>query len=139
VGVLIDSSLLIARERGSADLGQVMAERVAGREDEPFYLSVVSASELLHGVRRAAEPGRRARRGAFVEAVLERFPLLPIDLPTARTHAELWSGLAAAGTPVGAHDLWIAATAVARGLTLVTANIREFERVPGLGVELWWR
>ena len=137
MAVLIDSSLLIAHERGSLDLSRIMAERVTGRENEPFYLSVASASELLHGVHRAAEPGRRARRGAFVEAVLERFPLLPIDLPTARTHAELWSALAAAGTPVGAHDLWIAATAVSRGLTVVTANVREFERVPGLDVESW--
>jgi len=68
----------------------------------------------------------------------ERFPLLPIDhAPTTRAHAELWSVLAAAGTPVGAHDLWIAPTAVTRALTLVTANVREFERVPGLEVECW--
>ena len=135
MGVLIDSSLLIAHERGDVDLGRNLSGRVAGREDAPFYLSVVSASELLHGVHRAPDPGRRARRSAFVEAVLERFPLLPIDLPTARVHAELWSALAAAGSPVPAHDLWIAATAVARGLTVVTMNVRDFERVPGLEVE----
>ena len=97
----------------------------------------MTASELLHGVHRARESARRARRSAFVEAILDQFPLLLIDLPTARVHAELWAALAAAGTPVGAHDLWIASSAVARGLTLATANGREFDRVPGLVVEIW--
>ena len=69
--------------------------------------------------------------------MLDQFPVLPIDMPTARAHAELWAGLAAAGTPVGAHDLWIAATAISRGLSLATANRREFARVPGLVVEDW--
>jgi tRNA(fMet)-specific endonuclease VapC len=139
MGVLIDSSVLIAHERGALDIGEGLSRRIEGREDEPFYLSVVAASELLHGVHRAGDAGRRARRSAFVEAVLDRFPLLGIDLPTARMHAELWAGLAASGTPVGAHDLWIAATAVARDLTLVTADLRDFARVPGLAVEPWGR
>ena len=60
-----------------------------------------------------------------------------MDMPTARARAELWAGLAAAGTPVGAHDLGIAATAISRGLSLATANRREFARVPGLVVEDW--
>lgn len=137
MGVLIDSSVLIAHERGSLDGGTPLGERIAGRDEEPFYLSVVTASELLHGVHRARESARRARRSAFVEAILDQFPLLLIDLPTARVHAELWAALAAAGTPVGAHDLWIASSAVARGLTLATANGREFDRVPGLVVEIW--
>jgi tRNA(fMet)-specific endonuclease VapC len=128
---LIDASILVAHERGAISLC------VGGREEEGVFLSVVTVSELLHGVHRAGEPARRARRSAFVEAVIEQIPALPIDVPTARVHAELWAGLAAAGTPVGAHDLWIAATAVARGLTLATANRREFGRVPGLLVEDW--
>jgi tRNA(fMet)-specific endonuclease VapC len=112
-------------------------QRVARREEEAFYLSVVTVSELLHGLHRAADRARRARRSAYVEAVLDQFPILPVDLPAARAQAELWAGLAAAGTPVGAHDLWIAATAVSRGLILATANRPEFDRVPGLVVESW--
>jgi predicted nucleic acid-binding protein len=98
---------------------------------------VVSASELLHGVHRARDASIRARRSAYVEAVLERFPLLGIELSTARTHARLWADLAAAGTPIGPNDLWLAATAVTHGLSLVTGNLREFLRVPGLDVEAW--
>jgi tRNA(fMet)-specific endonuclease VapC len=133
VGVLIDSSVLIAHERGRLDI----VSQLAGREDEEFFLSVVSASELLHGVHRARDAGTRARRSAYVEALLERFPLLEIELSTARIHARLWADLAAAGTPVGPHDLWLAATAVSHGLALVTVNVREFGRVPGLTVEAW--
>jgi tRNA(fMet)-specific endonuclease VapC len=133
VGVLIDSSVLIEHERKRLDI----STHLRGREDEEFFLSVVSASELLHGVHRAREASVRTRRSAYVEAILERFPLLQVELSTARTHARLWADLAGAGTPVGPNDLWLAATAITHGLVLVTANVREFSRVPGLKVESW--
>jgi len=133
VAVLIDASVLIEHERHRIDL----TTRLAGREDEEFFLSVVTASELLHGVHRAADAGVRARRSALVEAILERFPLLAIDLATARAHARLWADLASAGTLIGPHDLWLAAACLAHGLSLATANTREFDRVPALSVENW--
>ena len=133
MGILIDASVLIGFERGQVSVDH----RLAGREEEQFFLSVVTASELLHGVHRASAPDVRARRSAFVEAVLSRFPLLAIDWPTARTHAQLWAELASRGTMIGPHDLWIAAACIAHGLTLVTGNVREFERVPGLAIESW--
>lgn len=133
MGVLIDASVLIDRERGRLDL----SERIRGREQEEFFLSVVTASELLHGVHRARSSSVRARRSAFVEAVLERFPILPIDVATARSHARIWADLAAAGDLIGSHDLWLAATCLADGLALATGNARDFERVPGLEVEVW--
>lgn len=133
MGVLIDSTVLIDHERGRLDL----EGHIADRDDEPFLLSVVSVSELLHGVHRAGDRTRRAHRSAFVEAILDRFPILSLDLPTARAHAELWAELAASGRLIGAHDLWLAAAALAHGLTLVTANVRHFDRVPGLAVEAW--
>lgn len=133
MGVLIDSSVLIGYERRRASF----EERLVGREDEEFFLSVVTASELLHGVHRASDANIRARRSAFVEAVLERFPLLPVDLGVARAHARIWAGLMAEGRLIGPHDLWLAATCLAHGLTIVTGNVREFARVPGLTVESW--
>lgn len=133
MGLLIDSTVLIEHERGAIRV----AERVRGRENEPFFLSVITASELLHGVHRARRPDVRARRSAFVEAIIERFPLLAIDLSIARIHAQIWAGLAASGTMIGPHDLWLAATCLAHGLTLATANLREFAKVPGLSIEAW--
>jgi predicted nucleic acid-binding protein len=85
LGVLIDASILIEHERGRISL----EPHLAGREQEAFFLSVITASELLHGVYRATDPNVRARRSAFVEAVLERFPLLPVDLAIARARAAL--------------------------------------------------
>jgi tRNA(fMet)-specific endonuclease VapC len=72
-----------------------------------------------------------------VEALLEQLPAFPIDAATARAHAQLWAQLASEGRIIGPHDLWLAATCVAHGFTFVTANLREFERVPGLQVESW--
>ncbi len=137
MGVLIDTSVLVAHERGRLDLDRVSDEFEGEWADAPFYLSVVSASELLHGAHRARDRVVRARRRAFVEGVLDAFPLLPIDLMTARTHAELGAELADLVTPIGTHDLWIAATALARGLDLATLNARDFGRVPGLRVADW--
>jgi tRNA(fMet)-specific endonuclease VapC len=134
VGVLIDASVLIGYERGAVEL----EARLAGREEESFFLSMITVSELLHGVHRAGDDRvRRAKRSAFVEAVIDRFPLLPVDLPTARAHAALWAELSAAGRLIGAHDLWLGAAALAHDLALATTNVREFERVPGLAVEDW--
>lgn len=130
---MIDTSVLIDHERGRLEL----ESNLRGRESEEFFLSVVTASELLHGVHRARDGRIRARRSAWVEAVLERFPLLGVDLATARAHASLWADLASAGRLIGPHDLWLAASCLSNGLSLVTSNVREFERVPGLVVENW--
>jgi tRNA(fMet)-specific endonuclease VapC len=60
-----------------------------------------------------------------------------VDVTTARAHAQVWAELAATGQMIGVHDLWLVATCIAHGLTMVTANVREFARVPGLAVEVW--
>jgi len=130
MAVLIDASILIEAERGRLQL----EPHVARREEDEFFLSVITASELLHGVHRASGSDMQARRSAFVEAILERFPVLPVDLAT---HARLWAQLRQTGTMIGPHDLWLAATCLAHGLVMVTANAREFARVPGLVVEVW--
>jgi tRNA(fMet)-specific endonuclease VapC len=133
VAVLIDASILIEVEQGRLEL----EPHVAQRPEEEFFLSVVTASELLHGVHRAVQAEVRTKRAAFVEGILGRFPLLPVDLATARAHAQVWAELMAAGRMIGPHDLWLAATCIAHGLPMVTANVREFVRVPGLQVEVW--
>lgn len=133
MGVLIDSSVLIHFER----LGTDLSTFVAGREEEEIFLSVVSASELLHGVHRAADKRVKARRLAFVEGILAALPVLAIDIATARSHAQLWADLAQQGQMIGVHDSWLAATCLAHGLRLASSNLREFRRVPGLDVEQW--
>jgi tRNA(fMet)-specific endonuclease VapC len=133
MGLLIDASVLIEHERQRLDL----EEKLRQRADEEFFLSVVTASELLHGVHRAVKAAVRARRSAWVEAILERFPLLPIDLLIARSHAQLWAELASRRQMIGLHDLWLAASCMAHGMSIATVSVREFRRVPGLQVEQW--
>jgi len=133
MGILIDASVLIRHERGRLDL----EKRLADRGEEGFFLSVVTASELLHGIYRAGDLAIRTKRSAFVEAVIARFPLLEVDLATARVHAQIGAGLKMSGTLIGPNDLWLAATCIARGLSMATANVEEFNRVPGLRVEAW--
>ncbi len=133
MGYVIDTTLLIAAERGYVDI----KTNVKKHFNSPCFLSVIGVSELLHGVRRADDPAIRAHRSAFVEEILQKLPILPIDVATARIHAQLWADLAAKGVMIGAHDAWIAASCLAHGHTVITANIREFDRVPGLSVENW--
>ena len=61
-------------------------------------------------------------------------PALPFDLRVARMHARIWAQLAAAGQPIGAHDVLIAATALAHGYAVLTQHLRDFQQVPGLVV-----
>ncbi len=132
MGALIDSSVLIAVERGALDL-----ERVLGSFEDELALSVVTASELLHGVHRARDEAGRGRREAYVEALLASFPVIAFDLVAARLHARLSARMAEAGETVGAHDLIIAATALSRGLDVVTRDERSFPRIPDLPVVRW--
>jgi tRNA(fMet)-specific endonuclease VapC len=127
LALLIDTSVLVDAERRRTSL-----EAVAGEEDRA--ISVVTASELLHGVHRATDASVRMRRHAFVESVVARLQPIPITMHVARAHAEIWARLEAGGALIGAHDLWIAATALAHGMRLATVNVRHFERVPGLDV-----
>jgi predicted nucleic acid-binding protein len=69
-----------------------------------------------------------------VEAVLAAFPPIPFDLLCARTHARLWAELVASGADIGPHDRLVAATAIAVGWRVGTANVREFQRIGGLEV-----
>lgn len=133
MGILIDSSVFIAAERGRLSL----AEHVPRQEQEPVAISALTASELLHGVHRAADPQRRTQRGRFVEGILARFPVVEFGLEAARVHARLWADLLARGEAVGAHDLIIGATAIAMEFQVATVNARDFQRIPGLRVQIW--
>ena len=140
MGTLLDTTVFIELERAVRRLpaDRAMTEvaarltRQLGASEETGIASI-TGSELLHGVHRAT-PEHRPRREAFVEAVLAAFPPIPFDLLTARAHARLWASLAASGTDVGAHDRIVAATAITAGWTVATANIRHFDRIPGLDV-----
>lgn len=136
MGVLIDTSVLVAAERARIDWDGLLGRGAELDEDEPVALAAVTASELLHGVHRLKGIAQ-ARASRFVEMILGRLPVLPLDIEVARTHAMLSAELAARGAAVGAHDLIIAATAVAAGYDVATRDLRSFSRIPGLSVRRW--
>ena len=140
MGIVIDSSVLIAWERKQLDLETQVADHV----EEDFAISAMTASELLHGVHRATTPARRSQREAFVEGLLLRIPVFSFSLVTARVHARLSSELAAKKISVGPHDLIIAATAMANGYAVAARDERSFPQNswshrPPVVIETIWR
>lgn len=133
MATLIDSSVVIEAQRGGLDLGRV-AEHTS---DATLAISAIAASELLVGLQLMRDGGKRARAVAFVEAVLADLPIIPFDLLCARAHAVLGAELRRRGAMVGAHDLLIAATAIARGFSVATSDERSFSRIPGLKVDVF--
>ena len=127
MAVLIDTSVLVNAERRGRGLDDLVGEQERA-------ICAITVSELLHGVHRATDESVRIRRQAFVEHLLGSLDALPVTTAVARTHAGIWADLERRGSLIGAHDLWIAATALAHGMSVATANRGEFERVPGLAV-----
>jgi len=120
-------SELIRNPRGA------LLQRLGATEPDAVCTSIVVASELRFGARRRKSEVLSRR----VEQLLDSLAVLPMDEPADEHYADIRTALETAGTPIGSHDLFIAAHARSRGLTLVTHNTREFRRVPGLRVEDW--
>jgi tRNA(fMet)-specific endonuclease VapC len=132
MGKVIDSSVLIAAERGSLDLTLALGEH----REELYAMSAITASEILHGLHRV-KSAKRPGMEAFVETLFDSLSILPFDLKCARVHARLWAECASSGNMVSMRDLMIAATALASGHEIVTRDMRSFPRIPGLRVVHW--
>jgi tRNA(fMet)-specific endonuclease VapC len=119
--------VLVAAERSDAVLDELIGD------DDDVAIAAITAAELLVGVE-LADGQRAARRRSFVEGVLGTIPVESYDLDVARSHATLLAHTRRAGTPRGAHDLLIAATALAHRRTVVTADPAGFAQLPGVSV-----
>ena len=95
--------------------------------------NLVVAGELRFGATQSGSDKLRAQ----VEAILGAVEVLPLDPPVDQEYAAIRHALERSGQPIGPNDLWIAAHARSLDLTLVTANLAEFQRVPQLAVESW--
>ena len=131
MGVIFDTSFLIQAERRESEISQFSKNR----EEEVFGISVITAAELLYGVHRADSTKRRLKRSAYVEKVIELFPIYNFEITTARIYSELWADLSKKGIQIGAHDLIIGSTALSLGFSVATCNLRHFERIEGLKIE----
>jgi len=129
MGLMVDTNVFINFEKSGKPI-----DFSSWDSAQKVYISVVIASELLMGVHRANTEERRQRRSAFVEAVISGVGVLEFTVAIARVHAEIYADLAKKGQMIGAHDLIIAATARCHNLAVLTDNVQEFSRVPGLRV-----
>ena len=129
MGMMVDTNVFIRFEKISKAIDLSPWE-----SSERVYVSVVTVSELLMGVHRADTEERRQRRSAFVEAIISGIGVLDFTIGCARLHAAIHAALAKKGQLIGAHDLIIAATARYHDLSILTDNVDEFSRVPGLHV-----
>jgi tRNA(fMet)-specific endonuclease VapC len=109
------------------------ARRIEQVGPKEIFTSIVVAAKLRYGCARKGS----AKLLAKVQSVLETIPVLPLDTPADTEYGDIRAKLEAAGQISGSNDLLIAAHAQALGLTLVTDNTREFNRVCGLKVENW--
>lgn len=114
-----------------------LSSRLLGMAPESLVISVVTAGELQFGLKRLGAGQRAAALGQRLAHILESFATLPLPPEAGEHYAAARAHLEAQGTPIGGNDLWIAAHALADDMPLITNNLREFQRVPGLKVEDW--
>ena len=101
------------------------------------YIAAITISELLAGVHLAKSAEIRIRRSAFVEGIISKVPVLDFDEDVVRTYAEVYSYFIKPRSKKegNVHDLQIAATAIAYGYPVLTSNVVDFKKVPGLAIE----
>lgn len=104
------------------------------RHSDQMAISAVTLGELIYGAEKSSQPERNLND---IEGIAARLEVLPFDALAATHFGQLRAELAGAGAPIGPYDQMIAGHARALGLVLVTNNVTEFERVPGLRIENW--
>jgi len=127
MGLILDSSILIAYERKKFDL-EGLLQSLAGEES---FMSSITLSELWHGCHRAKGSVLQERL-RHVRHLQSTIPVLPFASEEALIHSKIWAELEETGKKIGPHDFIIAATALAYDYSVATLNESEFKRVPGL-------
>lgn len=128
---LLDTNICIAALRGNSPR---LVERIALRKNQRVSISAITLAELFHGAMRSARP---AYHESLIIAFCAPLKIADFDSSAGRVYGVVRRQLEQAGRPIGPLDNLIAAHALALGATLVTSNIREFNRIPALRVEAW--
>ncbi|MGK7960191.1 type II toxin-antitoxin system tRNA(fMet)-specific endonuclease VapC [Crocosphaera sp.] len=101
---------------------------------EDLYLSVMTVAELQYGVDKS---NAKSKNQEILDDFISRLQVLPWEETAGQCYSKIRNYLEAKGTPIGNMDMLIAAHCQSQNYTLVTNNIREFERIPDLKVENW--
>ncbi|HSZ59786.1 MAG TPA: type II toxin-antitoxin system VapC family toxin [Tepidisphaeraceae bacterium] len=128
---LLDTNTCVVYLRGTHPATKA---RIAAEPPGSVVLCSMVKAELIFGALRSSRPAENLQT---LDVFFSGFASLPFDDAAAEDYGSIRATLTKAGTPIGPNDLVIAAIALSKSLTLVTHNVAEFRRVPGLQVEDW--
>jgi predicted nucleic acid-binding protein len=134
MGLILDSSVLIAAERRGDTVEKMIAQVVSAAGDQDAALSSVGLTELVHGIYRAQTPAMRLRRRSFIDELLRDLTVYPYTKATALLAGKIDGEQQAQGVTVPFGDLLVGATALELGFPVLTANLRHFRLISGLKI-----
>jgi tRNA(fMet)-specific endonuclease VapC len=134
MGLILDSSVVIAAERRGDTVEKLIEQAVAVAGDQDAALSSIGLTELVHGIYRAQTPEMRLRRESFIEEMLRDVTVYPYTKETAMLAGKIDGEQQAMGVTVPFGDLLIGATALSLGFSVLTVNLRHFRLVPDLQI-----
>lgn len=113
---------------------EIVSKRIKEFNPDEIFISTIVLAELKHGVNKSVNVEKNERT---LNKFIKVFEILPFDAKAAVEYGKICAYLQKNGTPIGTMDMLIAAHALSQNLTIVTNNVREFERVPNLKIENW--
>jgi len=134
MGLILDSSILIAGERGGESVREILQRVQATQGDVESALSAVTIVELTHGIHRAKSDADREHRREFTEELCRDMFVHPVTLEIAQLAGKIEGEQAARGVSIAFEDLLIGTTALYLRYSVATLNVRHFRLIPGLSV-----
>jgi len=134
MGLILDTSVLIASDRRGESVEDILRQARAAHGEVDIALSAVSTVELTHGIYRTRTDNHRERRRAFAEGVFSDLIIHPVSLDIAQLAGRIEGEQAAKGVSIAFEDLVIGATALHLGFDVATLNERHFRLIPGLKI-----
>ncbi len=134
MGLILDSSVLVAAERQGKNARQMLAAISTKTGDTQIAISVVTLIELAHGAARADSDERRSMRQQFIQELLTALPIHPVTAAVALRVGQIDGENQSRGIRIPLADLLIGVTALDLGFSVASANVRHFRLVPGLSI-----
>ena len=134
MGLIVDSSVVIASERRGETVERLIERVVSVAGDQEAALSAIGLTELIHGLYRAKTPAQRLRRQSFLDELLRDMTVYPYTKESALLAGKLDGEQQTKGVVIPFGDLLIGATALSLGFSVLTENLRHFQKIPGLSV-----
>ncbi len=134
MGLILDSSVIIAAERRADTVEKLLELVVSVSGDQDAAISSVGLTEIIHGIYRATTPEIRLRRQSFIDDLLRVVTVYPYTKATAILAGRIDGEQRALGVTIPFGDLLVGTTALSLGFSVLTVNLRHFQLIPGLNV-----